>query len=186
MKADTIGGAAIAALIGFLTGFLALLQQEGVSNVNEISQTAWIVLGVGALIAFFKDYQAISSRRLIARLSGSPGPALMLVGCLLLLPGCANLSNGIGAAYISIESMAQTITAECGNTVPGGECTADSLLTRSDVDGFKEDLQEAKMAVDSANVIYNTGNASGAANELQVAQNVLATIRSILTSKGVE
>lgn len=69
---NTMGGAAVAALIGFLTGFLALIQQENVNGVIDISEAAWWVLGGGAAIAFLKDYQALSSRRFISKLTGKP------------------------------------------------------------------------------------------------------------------
>ena len=50
MKGDveTVFGAVIAALILFLGGALALLQQESVDELSDISQLSWIVLGVRA------------------------------------------------------------------------------------------------------------------------------------------
>lgn len=71
MNLNTIVGAAIAALILFFTGMLALLQTEGISTISDIGQIAWIVLGVGALVSFLKDYQAISTRRLVNKITGS-------------------------------------------------------------------------------------------------------------------
>lgn len=71
MNLNTIVGAVIAALILFFTGMLALLQTEGVQTISDIGQVAWIVLGVGALISFLKDYQAISTRRLVNKITGS-------------------------------------------------------------------------------------------------------------------
>tara|TARA_R110002126_G_scaffold203064_7_gene350411 strand:- start:686 stop:922 length:237 start_codon:yes stop_codon:yes gene_type:complete len=71
MNLNTIVGALIAALILFFTGMLALLQTEGVATISDIGQVAWIVLGVGALISFLKDYQAISTRRLVNKITGS-------------------------------------------------------------------------------------------------------------------
>ncbi len=71
MNIETIGGALIAALILFVSGFLALLQQAGVNSAGDISQVAWLVLGGGAVLSFLKDYQALSARRLISKLTGS-------------------------------------------------------------------------------------------------------------------
>lgn len=71
MNVNTLLGALIAALILFFTGMLALLQTEGIQSVSDINQIAWIVLIVGALIGFLKDYQAISARRLINKITGS-------------------------------------------------------------------------------------------------------------------
>jgi hypothetical protein len=62
---NTIIGALIAALIAFGTGAIALLTQEGVQNLSDISTVAWLVLGIGAGITFLKDFQAISTRRII-------------------------------------------------------------------------------------------------------------------------
>lgn len=70
MNIENISGAFIAALIGFLTGFLALLQQEGVTAVSDINEVAWWVLGVGATISFLKDYQALATRRLVSLIKG--------------------------------------------------------------------------------------------------------------------
>ncbi len=70
-KLNTILGALVASLILFLTGMLALLQVPGVESVGDIGQIAWIVLSVGALISFLKDFQSISTRRLINKVTGT-------------------------------------------------------------------------------------------------------------------
>jgi len=70
---ETIIGALIAALILFFTAVLALLTQEGVNSLADIGQIPWIVAGLGALISFLKDYQALSTRKLIGTLTGSGG-----------------------------------------------------------------------------------------------------------------
>jgi hypothetical protein len=71
MKVETIGGALIAAIILFITGFLALFQQDGVQSWRDISEAGWWVLGGGAALSFFKDYQALSARRLLSKLTGT-------------------------------------------------------------------------------------------------------------------
>ncbi len=70
-KLNTILGASVAALILFLTRMLALLQTPGVESVGDIGQIAWVVLAVGALISFLKDFQSISTRRLINKVTGT-------------------------------------------------------------------------------------------------------------------
>ena len=70
MKIETTGGAILAALILFVSGFLALFNQEGVTSVRDISEAAWWTLGGGALLAFLKDYQAISTRNVIGKFTG--------------------------------------------------------------------------------------------------------------------
>lgn len=112
---------------------------------------------------------------------------MVVLGCLiLLLNACTNLSNGIGAAYVSIETMAETIQMECGNAVPGGPCVSTSMLDRGDVDSMKVDLQRAKDAVDDANRIYNSGDSQAAVGQLEAAQAVLASLRAALEIRGVE
>ncbi len=71
VKVETLAGALIAAVILFVSGFLALLQQDGVNSAGDISQVAWLVLAGGAVLSFLKDYQALTARRLIAKLTGS-------------------------------------------------------------------------------------------------------------------
>jgi uncharacterized membrane protein YuzA (DUF378 family) len=70
MNSETVIGAVIAALIGMFTAVMALLVQEGVTSIGDISQLAWIVVGIGALISFLKDYQALTTRKAIAKLTG--------------------------------------------------------------------------------------------------------------------
>lgn len=71
MNVNTITGALIAAVITGLTAALALLQGEGVTQLSDISQIQWVVLGIGVALAFFKDYQAISTRRLVNKVTGT-------------------------------------------------------------------------------------------------------------------
>jgi len=70
---ETVLGALIAALIGFFTAVLALLSQEGVTALSDIGQIPWVIASVGALISFLKDYQALSTRKAIAKVTGTGG-----------------------------------------------------------------------------------------------------------------
>ena len=110
MNIPTISGALIAAVILFFTGLLALLQQEGVTSVGDINQVAWIVLGVGAFISFLKDFQALSTRRVIGKLTGSKVNSPAIVGVLALILAALTLSGcaGTGAAYKSAEGLSET------------------------------------------------------------------------------
>lgn len=192
MKIETLGGAVIAAMILFVSNLITLFNQDPELTVSAISQAAWISSIGGALVAGLKDYQAISTRRLISSMraprdSRSP----MLVGILavllvVLMASCANLSTSIGAAYVSIETAAETIQLECGNEVPGGPCRDTSMLDRGDVDSMKVDLQIAKDAVDDANRVYNAGESGLARGHLETAQAVLATLRTALEIRGIE
>ncbi len=68
---NTIIGALIAAIITGLTAALALLQGEGVTQLSDISTIQWIVLLIGVLLAFFKDFQALTVRRMANRVTGT-------------------------------------------------------------------------------------------------------------------
>ena len=71
MKIETIGGAVIATLIVLVTGFTAIMQQEGVNGIGDVSEAAWWALAGGALLSFLRDYQAPSTRRLIGKMTGN-------------------------------------------------------------------------------------------------------------------
>jgi len=68
---NTIIGALIAAIITGLTAALALLQGEGVTQLSDISTIQWVVLAIGVALAFFKDFQAITVRRLANKVTHS-------------------------------------------------------------------------------------------------------------------
>ena len=70
MKIETITGALIAAIILFVTGFLAILQLPAIESWHDITSSAWLVLGGGSVLSFLKDYQALDTRRAIAKLTG--------------------------------------------------------------------------------------------------------------------
>jgi hypothetical protein len=68
---NTIIGALVATLIAILTAALALLSGESVTSLGDISGLQWTILLIGGLITFGKDLQAISTRRLVNRVTGS-------------------------------------------------------------------------------------------------------------------
>lgn len=68
---NTIIGALIAAIIAVTTGAVALLSMDGITQVSDISQVQWLILLGGGLITFLKDYQAITTRRLVNKVTGT-------------------------------------------------------------------------------------------------------------------
>jgi heme/copper-type cytochrome/quinol oxidase subunit 1 len=68
---NTIVGALIAALIGFGNALLALFMNDPELTFAQINQAAWVGLLVGAIVQFLKDYQAISTRRLVNKVTSS-------------------------------------------------------------------------------------------------------------------
>lgn len=66
---NTVIGAVIAALIAFITGGIALMQGDNVTQISDISDLQWFILGGGALVTFLKDYQAIATRRMLNKVT---------------------------------------------------------------------------------------------------------------------
>jgi hypothetical protein len=71
MNIDTTGGATIAALILLISNFVTLFTENSDLTFSTISQATWVVMIGGALIAGFKDYQALSTRRIIGKMTGT-------------------------------------------------------------------------------------------------------------------
>ena len=68
MNTNTIVGALIAALILFISTVVTLFTNNPDLTFAQLSTVS--LLG-GAAVAFFKDYQAISTRRLVNKVTGS-------------------------------------------------------------------------------------------------------------------
>lgn len=68
---NTIIGAFIATVIAILTAALALLSGEGVTSLSDISGIQWTILLIGGALTFSKDFQAISARRLVNKVTGT-------------------------------------------------------------------------------------------------------------------
>ena len=142
MKTETVIGALIAALIGGMTAFLALISQEGVNGMADISEMAWVVLGIGATMAFLKDYQAITTRRALAAVTRSGnihshwmiGIMAIIVAGALLAPGC----TGAKQAYQAAEGPGQNakvvaehyyaLVKEANSLKASGILTGDNLV----------------------------------------------------------
>lgn len=68
---NTIIGAFIATLIAMATAALALLSGPDITSLGDISGLQWTILLIGDLITFGKDFQAISARRLVNKVTGT-------------------------------------------------------------------------------------------------------------------
>lgn len=68
---NTIIGAFVAMVIAMLTAALALLSGPTVISLGDITGLQWTILLVGGAITFGKDFQAISARRLVNKVTGS-------------------------------------------------------------------------------------------------------------------
>lgn len=68
---NTIVGAFVATIVALLTAALALLSGPEVTSLGDITGLQWTILMIGGAITFFKDFQAISARRLVNKVTGS-------------------------------------------------------------------------------------------------------------------
>lgn len=71
MSIETIGGAIVAALILFVSSIVTLFVSDPELTFGSLSQATWVSVVGGALVAFLKDYQAVSTRRVIGKLTGN-------------------------------------------------------------------------------------------------------------------
>ena len=69
MNVNTLIGAVIAALILFTSSIVTLFVENPDLTFSAIKQSAWVSIVGGALVAFLKDYQAISTRRLVNKVT---------------------------------------------------------------------------------------------------------------------
>jgi len=68
---NTIIGAVIAALILFASSIVTLFTADPNLTFADIATATWVSIVGGALIAFLKDYQALTTRRLVDKLTNS-------------------------------------------------------------------------------------------------------------------
>jgi len=69
MNLNTLIGALIAALILFASNLVTLFAENPELTFGMIKQSAWVSIVGGAFVAFLKDYQAISTRRLVNKVT---------------------------------------------------------------------------------------------------------------------
>lgn len=71
MNINSFVGALIAALILFISSITTLFVENPELTFAMIKQSSWVSIVGGAVVAFLKDYQAISTRRLVNKFTGS-------------------------------------------------------------------------------------------------------------------
>lgn len=195
MKIETIGGAAIAALILFVTGFLAVFQQDDIASISDINEATWWVLGAGVALSFLKDYQALTVRRGLANVTGSGNvhsPAavgllailltcLMLSGCGVQRPQIDSISDGIAVTAADVETAAQTVKSLCRNERPGGPCASGALISTATKERLKSRLQSVLDGLSMANRALATDDTLVAQDRLARTEALLAVLRAELT-----
>lgn len=69
MNINTIIGALIAALILFISSITTLFMENPELTFGAIKQSSWVSIVGGAAVAFLKDYQAITTRRIVNKVT---------------------------------------------------------------------------------------------------------------------
>ena len=194
MKIETLGGAAIAAVILFVTGFLAVFQQDAIASISDISEATWWVLGGGAIASFLKDYQALTVRRALTNVTGSGNvhsPAsvgifaillacLMLAGCGIQRPQTDSISDAIAVTAADVETAAQTVKDLCRNTVAGGPCADGALISTATKERLKEQLQDVLDSLRAADRLLASNDSISAQTRLGRTQALLAILSAEL------
>lgn len=104
----------------------------------------------------------------------------------LLVAGCASFGNGLGAAYLAIDTVADAIWMECQNAVSDGPCVPESAISTEDKQRAKAALSEALVLVDEARILYVAGSVDLAADRLQQANVILDAVEQLLIARGAE
>jgi len=68
---NTLIGAAIAALILFASSTVTLFTNNPDLTFADLSTATWVSLLGGVGVAFLKDYQALTTRRLVNKVTGT-------------------------------------------------------------------------------------------------------------------
>jgi hypothetical protein len=71
MNVNTLTGALIAALILFGSSVVTLFTSNPDLTFADLTTATWVSLVGGAAVAFFKDYQALTVRRTVNKISGT-------------------------------------------------------------------------------------------------------------------
>lgn len=111
-----------------------------------------------------------------------------LIRCLILvmfMGGCASMGyqDAIGAAYLARTTLAEAITAECGNTVPDGPCVAQSAISTEQKQAAKSQLVLAGAYLADAQAIQagRVGiSCSGKWECLEAARGALGVVENML------
>jgi hypothetical protein len=68
---NTIIGALLAAALLFISSIVTLFTNDPSLEFGDIPTGVWVSIGGGAIVVFFKDFQAITTRRLIDKATKS-------------------------------------------------------------------------------------------------------------------
>ena len=193
-RIDTALGALTASAILIVGQFTALFMENPELTVGDLKQATWIAILGGGLLAFLKDFQAVSFRRMTANVRGAGGTvntfiAFIALGTMVALGGCASrptvdsLADGVAVTAADIETAAQTTARLCQNTVPSGPCAENALIDTELRDEVKGELQRALAYLNDANRALAADQAARADGLLNRATAILVVVEAILRER---
>lgn len=102
--------------------------------------------------------------------------------------GCATTSfnDQLGAAYVSIDTVADAAYALCGNTVPDGACADGSVISTGEKNQIKRELQAALRGLDLARALKSEGDGELAQMRLDSARGFLRAAQKYLEAREAE
>lgn len=115
--------------------------------------------------------------------------AVAALVAILLLSGCGSLGirsfgDALGAAYLTIDTVADAVWQECQNAVSDGPCVPESAISTEDKQQAKQLLTDALMLVDEARILYVAGSVDLAGDRLLAANAILDAVEQLLIARG--
>lgn len=101
----------------------------------------------------------------------------------VILSGCASVggfSDALGAAYLTADSLAVTVSELCGQAEARGDCVDGAPLSTAQKELARARLLEALEALDTARLLYAEGSADIAGDRLQEARRLLSVVEGLL------
>lgn len=178
ITAAALGGAITVVLVWLLEMFWSIKPTAEV----VVAMTTIVQAITQAVYSLFRGWQPKEGQ--------AQSPWWIALLAVLVLAGCAsmNFNDALGAAYLTRTTLAETITAECGNTVPDGPCVPGSVISTEDKQAAKEALVKAGSYLADARAIQQGGKGLECSDKwecLEAADGVLDALQRVLIERGV-
>jgi hypothetical protein len=118
----------------------------------------------------------------VKQLMGLVVLALALSGCATVAPTGApqTFADMLGSAYMTVDTVADTVYRRCQNTFPTGPCAEYALISTEQKEDVRETLEHVLDALDAARALYLEDKADEAYLALAQAQRLLAAVERSL------
>jgi len=106
---------------------------------------------------------------------------VLLFGCGIQRPPVDSIADGIAVTAADVETTAQMVKSLCRNTVPGGPCADDAMISTGQKESLKNGLQDVLDGLSMANLALAVNDDATARDGLARTQAILAVLRAELT-----